>query len=240
MHIDWLRAQTAAFAAAAAELDLAEQVTTCPDWSVRMLVAHIGHAHRQAANIVRTGEPEQFRDPRTADIPRDWDLWLREGADDLVDAVTEAGNRHVWAFVGTRPAPFWLRRMLHDTAVHAVDAAITAGSVYRIPPETAIDGVDEALEVITAPGAEAIKADFVNLRGTGQTLRLCSDEGVSWLVTRTPQGPKLRRERTEADVTVTASAQDLMLFCYGRLDMDHVAVRGDTDVLAHWVANTAL
>lgn len=240
MHIDWLRAQTASFADTAAGLDLSQQVVTCPNWLVRTLVAHIGHAHRQAANIVRTGEPEQFRDPRTAEIPREWDSWLRDGADDLVDAVTEAGSKHVWAYIGTRPAFFWLRRMLHDTTVHAVDVAITAGAAYRIPAEIAVDGIDEALAVIAMPGVEALKPDFANLRGTGQTLRLRCDEGVSWSITRTPQGPKVRRAQADADVTVTASAQDLMLFCYGRLSMTDVGVAGDTDLLAHWVANTAL
>ncbi|ALG06909.1 maleylpyruvate isomerase family mycothiol-dependent enzyme [Kibdelosporangium phytohabitans] len=241
MHTDWLRAQTAAFADIAVTLSESQQVVTCPEWSVRTLVAHIGHAHRQAANIVRTGEPEQFRDPRTAELPRDWAPWLRDGADELADAVTAARDNQVWAYVGERPAFFWLRRMLHDTTVHAADAAITAGLVPHVPADIATDAIDEALELISLPGAEALKPDFVNLRGTGQTLALRSGEGDTWLITRTPQGPVAGRAATgEADVTVTASAQDLLLLCYGRAGVADVVVDGDRDLLTHWLANTSL
>ncbi|CAM3343247.1 maleylpyruvate isomerase family mycothiol-dependent enzyme [Kibdelosporangium persicum] len=241
MHIDWLRAQTAAFAEAATRVDLDKQVVTCPEWSVRMLVAHIGHSHRQAANIVRTGEPEQFRDPRTAEVPPDWEPWVRDGAEELADAVTEAGTKQVWAYVGQRPASFWLRRMLHDTTVHAVDAARTAGVGYRIPADVAVDGIEEALDVISAPGVEALKPDFVHLRGTGQTLQLRASEGEAWLITRTPAGPSWKRGETGSpDVTLLAGAQDLLLLCYGRLGLDDVTVTGDRELITHWLAHTAL
>nr|WP_042194051.1 maleylpyruvate isomerase family mycothiol-dependent enzyme [Kibdelosporangium sp. MJ126-NF4]CEL21049.1 hypothetical protein [Kibdelosporangium sp. MJ126-NF4]CTQ95437.1 hypothetical protein [Kibdelosporangium sp. MJ126-NF4] len=241
MHTDWLRAQTATFADTVAGLDLSQQVVTCPEWSVRTLVAHIGHAHRQAANIVRTGRPEQFRDPATADVPGDWSSWLHEGADELARATAEAGTRQVWAFLGTGPAGFWARRMVHDTTVHAVDAAITAGNAGRVPAEIAVDGIDEALEVISAPGADALKPDFANLRGTGQTLLLRAAEGDAWLISRTPDGPVWERTVTDvANVTVSGSASDLLLFFYHRLGIDDVDVAGDRDLVTHWLAHTAL
>jgi uncharacterized protein (TIGR03083 family) len=233
MHIDWLRDQTAACADAVTGLDPDTRVPTCPEWSVRDLVAHVGQIQRRAAKIVRTGEAVPF--PQLVEPPADWAGWLREGAAELADAAAEAGTREVWTFFGDRrPAPFWVRRMLHDTTIHAVDAALTAAKPYRIPGALATDGIDEGLDLIERMrGAE--------LRGDGQTLQLVSAEGDGWLITRNPDGPTWKRTVTEsADVTVTGTAQDLLLLLYRRVGPDRVTVTGQRDLLTHWLAHSAL
>ena len=50
-----LTARTAAFAETVAGADPAAPVPTCPDWPLRVLVGHIGQAHRWSAGIVRSG-----------------------------------------------------------------------------------------------------------------------------------------------------------------------------------------
>ncbi|MFC0114084.1 maleylpyruvate isomerase family mycothiol-dependent enzyme [Kibdelosporangium aridum] len=239
MHIDWLRAQTETFAEAVTGLDGNKQVVTCPEWSVRALVAHVGHAHRQTANIIRTGQPEQFLDPLTADVPQDWGPWLRAGAEELADAVIQAGDKKVWTLIGSLPASFWLRRMLHETVIHSFDAAVTAGIAYRIHADVAVDGIEEGLQMVSIPDAGKIRPHFANLRGTGQTLRLRAN-GNAWLITRNPDGVAWQRSDDDADVTVSASAQDLLLLFYGRLGIDDVTVTGDRDLISHWLVNTAL
>ncbi|MCE7008213.1 maleylpyruvate isomerase family mycothiol-dependent enzyme [Kibdelosporangium philippinense] len=125
MHTDWLRDQTNAMAAAVDGLDPDKRVPTCPEWSVRDLVTHVGMIQRRATLIVQTGEAVPFHDK--GEIAGDWGPWLKEGADELARAAEAAGAKEVWSFVGDRrPASFWLRRMLHDTTIHAVDAALTA------------------------------------------------------------------------------------------------------------------
>ena len=65
--------------------DQAAQVPTCPDWTFRQLITHVGRAHRWAAEIVATqaAEPIPFRevpDGRLPDDPAERPQWLRRGA----------------------------------------------------------------------------------------------------------------------------------------------------------------
>ncbi|MEU4525058.1 maleylpyruvate isomerase family mycothiol-dependent enzyme [Amycolatopsis sp. NPDC024027] len=146
---DGLHQHTAGFAAAVENADPDQNVPTCPEWPLRVLTGHIGQAHRWAASIVRDG-PSPVPDPFDADpgSPEKWSDWLREGAQDLEDAVTAAGDAPVWTFFGPQPARFWLRRMLHDTTIHHADAALTAGRGWLIARNP--DGVRWTRETGTA------------------------------------------------------------------------------------------
>jgi uncharacterized protein (TIGR03083 family) len=233
---EWLCEQTSAFAAHVR--DFAAPVPTCPEWTVRDLVAHIGQEHRWAADIVRTGRPPAVPDPRAQEVPGDWASWLHAGARELIDVVG-AGTAPVWTFLGDRPARFWLRRMVHDTAVHHADLA---GRAPVIPAGLASDAVEEVLGFVTAPGAAAVKPALAELRGDGQTLLLRPTDRTPWLITRGPAGPTWRRGDADADVTVSATARDLLLIATRRLPPDdpHVTISGDRVLLDHWLAHTAL
>ena len=45
---------TGTLADVAGRTDPATQVPTCPDWTFRQLITHVGRAHRWAATIVAT------------------------------------------------------------------------------------------------------------------------------------------------------------------------------------------
>ncbi|HEY4453479.1 MAG TPA: maleylpyruvate isomerase family mycothiol-dependent enzyme [Pseudonocardiaceae bacterium] len=239
-----LREQTDAFAATAADLAPDAPVPTCPKWQARDLVAHIGQAHRWAADIVRAGAAAAPPDPRAGDpgAPSEWSAWLRAGAADLVDAVTETGpDRPVWTYVDERPAGFWLRRMLHDTLVHRADAALAAGVEFEVEPGLAADTISEALGLIGDPVAAQQLPSLVELRGTGQTLqfRPTEPEEPGWLITRTPDGPVARRANADADVLVSGPVRDLLLVFSRRRPPSDVTVTGDAELLDHWLARTA-
>ncbi|MGH8966679.1 MAG: maleylpyruvate isomerase N-terminal domain-containing protein, partial [Actinomycetes bacterium] len=76
-------------------------VPTCPGWTLRQLLAHVGRGHRWAATIVRERSTEPI-DPRTvADgkPPADPDTavaWLADGATVLLDAVATDRDVPVW------------------------------------------------------------------------------------------------------------------------------------------------
>lgn len=228
--------QTSVFAAHVR--DFTAIVPTCPEWTVRDLVAHVGQEHRWAAGIVRSGLPADVPDPRAQPVPGDWAAWLRDGAVRLVEAVGD-GVTPVWTYFGDSPSRFWLRRMLHDTAVHHADLA---GRDAVIPADLAADALDGLLELLTAPGAPALKPALAELRGDGQTVLLRPHEVAPWSLTRGPAGPTWRRGDGDADVTVTASARDLLLVATRRLSPDAagVAVSGDRPLLDHWLTRTAL
>ncbi|MFB9689555.1 maleylpyruvate isomerase family mycothiol-dependent enzyme [Amycolatopsis plumensis] len=235
-----LREHTAGFAAAVENADPDRRVPTCPEWPLRVLVGHVGQAHRWAASIVRTG-PSPVPDPFDADpgTPDKWSDWLNQGAADLEEAVKAAADTPVWTFFGPQPAGFWLRRMLHDTTVHHADAALAAGKSFTVAPDLAADAISEWLELLSDPVTASLKPGFAELRGTGQTLLLDPGEGPGWLITRTPDGVRWTRESRPADVTLTGPVADLLLVFTRRLPADRVTITGDEALAAHWLAHTA-
>ena len=231
-----LHEHTAAFAKAVAGADPETVVPTCPDWPLRVLVGHIGQAHRWAAGIVRSG-PAPVPDPFDAE-PGEWSSWLAEGAQELADAVLAAGDSPVWTYLGERPATFWLRRMTHDTCVHYADVALATGTEFTVAPDLAADAISEWLAVLADPAARTIRPTFAELRGAGQTLSFRTD-AEGWLVTRTPDGVEWTRATGAADVTLTGPVADLLLVLTRRQGPDLVAVAGDRELLDHWLAHTA-
>ena len=153
-HLAGLRAAVSAFAAHADRAGLEADVPTCPDWTVRRLVAHQGMVHRWAAAAVRGErvEPDAFEHEGLAH--EDPVAWLREGADEVVAAI-EAADEDVRTIVFLNDAPpprrFWARRQCHETTMHAVDALSAAlgrrpvAADSWIDPVLARDGIDELL-----------------------------------------------------------------------------------------------
>jgi uncharacterized protein (TIGR03083 family) len=239
--VEGLHEHTAGLAEALVGADPAMPVPTCPKWPLRVLVGHVGQAHRWAAGIVRSG-PTPVPDPFDADpgSPEQWSAWLRAGAADLADAVSSAGDGPVWTFFGPGRATFWLRRMLHDTTVHHADAALATGTAFEVAPDLAADAVSEWLEVLAEPATSTLNPAFAELRGTGQTLRFRPDTGVGWLVTRTPDGIRWARADTDtADATLAGPVADLLLVLTRRLPPGRVSVTGDRDLVEHWLAHSA-
>jgi uncharacterized protein (TIGR03083 family) len=241
-----LREVTAAFADAVTGLDPQAQVPTCPEWRVRDLVGHIGQAHRWAAELVRTRAAAPVPDPRDAEPgdARDWPGWLHDGAAELIGALLgDTGPETlVWTFLGDRPARFWLRRMLADTAVHVADAALAAGRPFAIAPDLAAETISEGLGLISAAGAAGLKPELGELRGDGQTLQLRpSDVSAGWLITRAPGGMTSERRTAEADVVITAPVRHLLLVFSRRITPDdtRLSITGAGALLDHWWAHTA-
>jgi len=160
-HLEGLRAALLAFVRYADRAGLQAPVPTTPDWTVRQLVAHQGMVHRWAAATIRGGriDPDAVeREGRKAVDPLDW---LRDGAIEVVQAISEAPD-DLDALVFLKDAPpakaFWARRQCHETTIHAIDALSAALGRYPkaddtwIDPELAVDGIDELLTgFITRP-----------------------------------------------------------------------------------------
>jgi uncharacterized protein (TIGR03083 family) len=129
----------------------ATQVPTCPDWNLRKLARHIGSAHRWADAMV-SGLVAERVDPRKLNLglPATEDglpAWVESGAAALVETLRKTpGDAPMWSWGADHHAGFWSRRMLHETAIHRVDAELALGRTPEMDTAVAVDGIDEFLE----------------------------------------------------------------------------------------------
>jgi uncharacterized protein (TIGR03083 family) len=100
-----IEASTAGLAEIVAEHDQNLPIPTCPEWTLRQLVTHVGRAHRWAAEITRTRSDafipfREVPDGKLPDHRAERLAWLRPGAALIVGAVRDAGSDLVWTFTG--------------------------------------------------------------------------------------------------------------------------------------------
>jgi uncharacterized protein (TIGR03083 family) len=227
--------------------DLTAQVPTCPGWTLRQLITHVGRAHRWAAAIIatRAAEPVPFRevpDGRLPDDPGARPGWLRDGAARLADTV-RAGDGPVWTHLGPGPASYWARRMAHETAVHRADGEIAVGVRPVIDPVIAADGIAEWLGFLPAmPAAE--QPERTAILPEGATLHIHASDGGAdgeWIVTGGKGGGAVvETGHAKCDAAVRGPASALLLMLVRRLPADdpEVEVLGNRALLDAWLAAT--
>ena len=217
-----LQEQTTEFAAIATGAAPGTPVPTCPDWTLRDLVGHMGQAPRWMAGVVRSGAAAAAPDPKDAEVPADARGWLLAGAEELLAAVAEVGaETPVWTLAGPRPARWWVRRALADLVVHTADAALTVGVPFTVPAARAADVIGEGLDLLATPGLAAFPGDRQG------TVALRPSTGDGWLITRTAEAHTWRPGTADADATLAGSVPDLLLVLMRRRPLDDVTVTGD-------------
>jgi uncharacterized protein (TIGR03083 family) len=243
-------AENRAFSELFRDADTSKPVPTCPGWSLEQLFRHVGRGDRWAAQIVRD-RLEDFLDPRTVEggkpppDPADAISWLHGGAQRLVDAVELAGaETPVWTFLGPRPANWWIRRRLHEVAVHRADAAITVGAEFELEPEVAADGITEWLErVAIQSGSDGAPLPLEE----GSTLHLHAtdpglDDAGEWTVGVDQGRITWSHEHGKGSVALRGSATDLLLAILRRVPLADTGVElfGDETVWRNWLDRTPL
>lgn len=217
--------------------DLTLEVPTCPGWTLRQLATHVGRGDRWAATIVRERSPDPV-DPRTVADGRPPEAgvaeWLHGGVRALLDAVTQTGpDEPVWTFTGPQPATWWVRRRLHEVAVHRADAALALGREYGVEPALAADGLSEWLGLVAARSAPLPEGSTLHLHATDEGLGSAGE----WLLRG---GERLTWEHGhgKGDAAVRGPARDLLLAALRRLPADAVEVLGDAGVWRRWLERT--
>ncbi|MDR7275946.1 maleylpyruvate isomerase family mycothiol-dependent enzyme [Catenuloplanes atrovinosus] len=242
--------RAAAFRAAiAAADDLAVPVPTCPEWTLFDLARHVGEGRRKWARIVTAG-PADAPPPASSwqdrPVPGERDAlvaWLADSTRELLDTLRQAGPEHgCWTWWGPSQSPQTCgavaRHQLQEVAVHTYDAQLTAGAPRPLPPDVAVDGVEEFLVTCCAttkpwPHEPAVVDYHIT-------------EGRSWRILLSADGARVSRRTTPtaatqpsaapADASATATASDLVLHFYGRLPLDSLTVDGDRRVFDHLIA----
>src|SRR5262245_10655820 len=252
-HIALLGAEADRFAASLSGADLDATVETCPDWSVRDLVSHVGGLHRWSTGLVAGGiVAETWRSslpleyPDAAAPPEAWRDWLVAGAAGACRTFGSAEPaRPVWAWGADQHARFWPRRMLFETGIHRLDLDLTLGRAADLPVHVAVEGIDEQLENL--PFVARWNGEVGRLRGQGEMLGFAThDADASWRVRLEPDGWWWDRgsgagpsgaNDDAGDMVAEATALDLLLLMVGRPVPD-LAVRGDRALLDRWLAAT--
>jgi uncharacterized protein (TIGR03083 family) len=235
-HIAAVQSESSALLAAARQGPLDAPVPSCPGWDVERLVGHLGSVHRWVLGWLETGTSVRGDRPPEGSAVLDW---FEAGVPALLDGLRAIDSRATTAsFVGDQPATFWPRRQAHEAAIHRWDCERARGSAAPLDAALAVDGVDELLDVFLAqrlgPGA---------LSGTGETIHLhATDDGIDgeWLLTLTPDGTLVERGHAKGDVAVRASASDLVLFVWNRIDASGLEVFGDAALLERWRTSVSI
>lgn len=228
--------EESAMLADSARAALSLVVPSCPGWTMRDLVVHIGEVHRRRYDVIESGsldppgEPD-IMPPPAGEIVLDWFL---SGANRLVRLLSERDDAdpvYTW-YPPDQTVGFWVRRMAQETLVHRWDADHAVSRIRPIDPELAADGVDELLRVfLTDPEAPwtGEPAD-VAVRAT--------DVGRDWVVHLDPAGITVSDGTGDAQATVSAPADDLLLVLWRRVPADRAEVTGDADLGARLIAQT--
>ncbi|HEX5119379.1 MAG TPA: maleylpyruvate isomerase family mycothiol-dependent enzyme [Pseudonocardiaceae bacterium] len=226
-----LRAQGELLGAAAARTGLTAGVPSCPGWTVRDLLLHIGGVHRWAATVVREARTEPIGLEQPYDIvdelPSAGELvdWYRTGHADLVATLeTAPADVACWAFMrAPTPLAFWARRQTHETAIHRVDAELAAGAAPAVaPPDVATDGIDELLTGFVPRG------DRLRANGNWSLHVHATDTDTHWLVRISEDRPRVERLAGTADRSVSGPANDVYLALWNRMPWDGLDVTGTT------------
>lgn len=229
------------------DVDDAMPVPTCPGWSLKQLLRHVGRGDRWAAQIVRD-RLDTYLDPRSVEggkpppDPADAISWLQGGAQRLVDAVELSGvETPVWTFLGTRPANWWVRRRLHEVAVHRADAAIALGREFTLQPDIAADAITEWLErVAIQAGSDGAALPLEE----GNTIHLhATDSGAAseWTISAVDGRIGFSHEHGKGTVALRGGATELLLALVRRVPIGDTGVEviGDDAVWSHWLEHTA-
>ena len=220
--------------AAAARRGLAEQVPSCPAWTVADLVAHAGSVHQWVTEMVRTGAQERISRKALPLPPESEDLvdWFEIGVGVLVSVLRDADPAApVWNWSPEpKVAAFWPRRMAHETAVHRWDAEAAHGVPQPIATNLAVDGIDEIIRVFLA--TEVADDHDATLGGTLHVH--ATDADGEWLIDVAGGEVRVRAEHGKGDAALRGPASDLLLFLWGRQPAAPLEVFGDTAVVDRW------
>lgn len=242
--------QNRAFSDLVRNADEAKPVPTCPGWNLGQLIRHVGRGDRWAAQIVRDRR-DDFLDPRSVEggkpppDPDDAMSWLHGGAQRLVDAVEFSGvETTVWTFLGPRPANWWIRRRLHEVAVHRADAAIALGTDFALDPDIAADAISEWLERVAIQAGRDGAAlpleddDTLHLHATDPGL----GEAGEWTIRVADGGITWSHEHGKGTVALRGGATELLLAMVRRVSVADTGIEifGDDTVWQKWLERTPL
>ena len=232
-YIDALEREGNRLADTADTIDLAAPVPTCPDWTLRDLLRHIGGIHRWAGEHIRDRLPRVLQVDDFRDLVGEWPDdpalvdWYRVELQLLLDTFRAAPRDIDCARFLKSPDPltFWTRRQAHEATIHRVDVEAIVGRLTPVDPEFALDGIDELVDGF-------VPRPFMKLRSPEPlTLAIEPDDGDrTWVLTITEEPVTVSTGRAGADCTINGSASNVLFALWNRTNAGNLTITGRRDV----------
>ncbi|MBV9133328.1 MAG: maleylpyruvate isomerase family mycothiol-dependent enzyme [Chloroflexi bacterium] len=236
-HIAVVEREGQRLAEVATATSLDATVPTCPEWTLRDLVRHIGGIHFWARTIISEARARPF-DPY-AQLEGNWPAddvlvdWFSQGHAALVAALkTAPPDLQCFAFLpAPSPKAFWARRQAHETGMHRVDAERAVDAVTPFATDQAVDGIDELLLGFMARPGQKLKSETPRILALRAT-----DADADWRVHIGTDEPVVMRNGGDdaADCRVAGPASDLFRLLWNRRSRSGLDVTGDSSLLDLW------
>jgi uncharacterized protein (TIGR03083 family) len=235
-YLTILRREGDAFADSIAQ-SLKSPIASCEPWIGTDLLWHMIEVHYSWKFIVESHlmNPDDYV-PRSKPADKDLLTEYRAGLDELIKVLSSLDPaRSCWTWAGIQNIAWVIRRMAHETAVHAWDAQVSAGNNAEIEAALASDGIDEYVHVMLVSNmrdGEGLLSGSVHVH--------CTDVDGEWLIV--PNGTSdvvVTREHAKGDCAIRGSASQLLLGLWRRVPMSSLEVIGNSDVAAQFLNRTA-
>ncbi|HZE66560.1 MAG TPA: maleylpyruvate isomerase family mycothiol-dependent enzyme [Sporichthyaceae bacterium] len=228
-------------------------VPFCPGWTGRDLAVHLAGVYRWVSTVVGERMPEPPSMERRAGLYADPDPSDDQGVHDRLQQARSTvvatlratpNDAQVWTiWPAGSPREFWIRRQLHETLVHRVDAQNLGRSEAdvhtgaELDTALAADGVDEMMV--------GFSCRYANHLRNPETVTLAvqsTDIDRAWWCVIGPDDPSMGRGAPPqaATATVRGKSGELLLWLWNRRRASGLEVSGDPTALEIWTANAHL
>ena len=241
-HIEMLERESHAFGRMIVDADIAAPVPSCPGWTIADLVWHLTSVQHFWGAIAEN----LLEDPsEVSEADRVDDALLAIAFQSASHRLIEAVRRHpptarCWTWDDDEGTIGWVaRRQHHEAAIHRVDLEQATGVDAVLDDESALDGIDEMIDVqldgfpewgrfesgriveIAPVGSHSRFVDVGEFFGSSPTT------GTSY------DGPAARRATPgPAEAKVSGPAPIIDMWMWGRTGIDRLDVTGDEKLVA--------
>ena len=216
---------------------MSASIASCEPWVGTDLLWHMIEVHYSWTFIVKSHlmNPGDYV-PRSKPADKDLLTEYRAGLDELIRVLSFADPAcSCWTWAGIQDVAWVIRRMAHETAVHAWDAHCAAGNTAEIDAALASDGIDEFVHVMVMSNTREEEGP---LRGSVHIH--CTDVDGEWLIVPTKTSDVVvTREHSKGDCAIRGSASLLLLGLWRRIPMSSLEVIGSADIAAQFLNRTA-